>query len=267
IRINRVLLMKNWLKLLSFAITLSSTVIGTGPVQAGTYQSAAAKSLQMAAPTQEGTDPPFYESFDEESYLKSWTQINNNSNYWTWSRTSGVDDTGASYREQDGNVTYYDGNDWLISPALNLKKGITYRTSFYVTNWFDASLHVYLLTSPSDTSSKTKILDYTGDEWDTYSKEFEVPADGVYYIGFYDDTPFQTNSTGLSYEVNIDDFHVDQVSNNAAPETVANLKSLPGADGDISMGLSWTCPTLSKEGKTQVQHRTAILLELMPLSY
>lgn len=241
--------MKNWLKLLSFAIAFSSTLLGSCPAQAGTVQSSAVKSLRMAAPTQEGTDPPYYESFDEDSYLQSWTQINNNSNYWTWSRTSGVDDTGAATLRQSNGTWGEACDNWLISPPLNLKKGITYRTSFYVTNWFDASLHVYLLTSSTDTSGKTKILDYTGDEWDTYSKEFEVPADGVYYIGFYDDTPFQTNSTNLTYEVNIDDFHVDQVSNNAAPETVANLKSVPGENGDISMALSWTCPTLSKEGK------------------
>ena len=240
--------MKNWLKLLSFAITFSSALIGAGQAQAATYQSAA-KSLRMAAPTQEGTDPPFYESFDDESSLKSWTQINNNSNYWYWSRNGGVDDTGAAALSQ-GNSSKGDVCDnWLVSPALNLKKGVTYRTSFYVTNWFDASMHVYLLTSSTDTSDKTKLLDYTGDEWDTYSKEFTVPADGVYYIGFYDDTPFRSNSTGLSYEIYIDDFHVDQVSNNATPETVANLTPVPGANGAISMSLSWTCPTLSKEGK------------------
>ena len=94
--------MKNWLKLLSFAITFSSALIGAGQAQAATYQSAV-KSSRMAAPTQEGTDPPFYESFDDESSLKSWTQINNNSNYWYWSRNGGVDDTGAAALSQ-GNA-------------------------------------------------------------------------------------------------------------------------------------------------------------------
>lgn len=236
-------------KCMSFAIALGCIVAGGLPTFAGPNRMMHQKVIQMSAENQEGETPPFYESFNDDSFLNSWTQINNNSISWYWKKNGGLDYSGSAALNQSQGPKDVACDNWLISPPLNLKKGMTYRTSFYVTNWFNASLHLYLLKSPTDTSDKTKLIDYTGDEWDTYKKEFEVPTDGKYYFAFHDDSPYQTNSTELTYQVFIDEFRVEAVSNNATPETVANLKPVPGAQGEVSMGLSWICPTKSKGGE------------------
>ena len=207
------------------------------------------KTVQKATPMKAGADLPYSENFDDSTFLSRWSQINVvTSLKWQWSQWSGKNYTGAATLNQ--RFGHQEGCDnWFISPALNMKQGMTYRTSFYLSNWFDASMHVYLLSSPTDTVNKTKLLDYIGDAWGTYSADFEVPADGDYYIAFHDDTPYRTNSTALSYQIYIDEFNVQPVSNNAVPAAVADLKQVPGANGEVSMGLKWTLPTLSKKGE------------------
>lgn len=66
-------------KSMSFAIAFGCIVAGGLPALAGSNRTMTQKVVRMASEKQEGETPPFYESFNDDSFLNSWTQINNNS--------------------------------------------------------------------------------------------------------------------------------------------------------------------------------------------
>lgn len=211
------------------------------PLSAGTGQERNESPQRV-----EATPLPFFEDFTEETCLDGWSQVNNaTQTEWKWdqyhfnvqlSQYPIMDKTGC--------------DNWLITPAFQLEPGKTYRVSFDVQNWFDSDMHTYLVTSATDPEDgKTLLLDYVGQEWGNKSAEFEVPAEGIYYIGIHDVTPFRENGTALSYSLSIDNFRLEMLSNNAVPEVVGDLRQVPGKNGEISMSLEWTNPTLSKQGE------------------
>lgn len=189
---------------------------------------------------------PFFEDFTEESSLESWSKVNNaTQTEWKWNQ--------YDFNVQLSQRTIMDKtgcDNWLITPAFQFETGKTYRVSFDVQNWFESDMHTYLVTSATDPEDgKTLLLDYVGQEWGNKSAEFEVPAEGIYYIGIHDVTPFRENGTALSYSLSIDNFRLEMLSNNAVPEVVGDLRQVPGKNGEISMSLEWTNPTLSKQGE------------------
>ena len=189
---------------------------------------------------------PFFEDFSEETSLDGWSQVNNATQcQWVW------DQYDFNVMLSQRNVMDKTGCDnWLITPAFQLESGKTYRVSFDVQNWFESDMHTYLVTSPTDPEEgKTLLLDYVGQEWGNKSAEFEVPSSGIYYIGIHDETPWRENGTALSYELSIDNFRMEMMSDNAVPEVVGDLRQVPGRNGEISMGLEWTNPSLSKQGE------------------
>lgn len=189
---------------------------------------------------------PFFEDFTEETSLDGWTTINNNTQCeWFWNQYD------FNVKVSQNNVRDETGCDnWLITPAFQFEPGKTYRVSFDVQNWFDSDMHTYLVTSTDNPEDgKTLLLDYVGQEWGNKSAEFEVPAEGIYYIGIHDVTPYFTNGTALRYQLMIDNFRVEMLSNNAVPEIVGDLRQVPGKNGEISMSLEWTNPSLSKQGE------------------
>ncbi|MGI6224200.1 MAG: carboxypeptidase regulatory-like domain-containing protein [Prevotella sp.] len=241
--------MKRCYSLLSFAVAFFLAAMLSAPAWGSGQMSPPQKKNTKNVVFKEGASLPYYEDFNDSTFLTRWTQINVNELLsWYWSQYEGKGYSGAAgLNQRFGNGTACD--NWFISPALKLTQGMTYRVSAYLTNWFDASLHVYLMKSPTDTVNKTKLFDYIGQQWDTYSADFEVDEDGDYYIGFHDDTPYRYNGTALSYQMYIDEFKVQTVSNNAVPAAIADLKQVPGQNGEVSMGLKWTVPTLSKKGE------------------
>lgn len=223
-------------------LSLSALYSGTpGPLSADTGQS------RNESPQKEEAAPlPFFEDFTEETSLEGWNQVNNQTQCeWYWS----MYDSCAQLSHQ--NINDRTGCDnWLISPAFHLEPGMTYRLSFDVQNWFDSDMHTYLVTSATDPEDgKTLLLDYVGQEWGNKSAEFEVRSEGTYYIGIHDVTPWRFNDTALRYSLSIDNFRVEVLSNNAVPEVVGDLTQIPGKNGEISMSLEWTNPSLSKQGE------------------
>ena len=197
-------------------------------------------------PRRAAAELPFFEDFSTAESLDGWTQINNNSQIkWIWNQY----DQNANLSQR--NVRDESGCDnWLISPGFSFQPGITYQVSFDLKNWFDSDMHVYLVTSTTDPENGKKLLmDYVGQEWGAKKAEFEVPAAGTYFIAFHDVTPYRNNGTALRYELYIDNFRLEMLSNNAVPEAAGDLRQVPGKNGEVSMGLEWTNPSLSKQGE------------------
>ena len=194
-------------------------------------------------------DPPYYEGFDTEEALAKWTQYGNTPYSWTYLNYWGFKDSPCAYLNQSKKNTPCD--NWIVSPGIRLKKGMTYAMSFFFhsTVSFDANLEVSYLTSPTDTASAVRILDVNTYENNTYEGELTPAADGVYYIAFHDKTKYHDNGTALRYASFIDEVKVTPKSNNASPAKVENLTCEPGTNGEMSMTLKWRNPSLSRQGE------------------
>ncbi len=224
--------------------TLLTGLAGSVPDGPGTVREKTAQ-----APPMDGVQVPFFTSFDNASDFEGWTSINNNENYtWEWfdyaySRTRGC----VRLKQTQGTGEACD--NILLSPGFSLTPGFTYKLQFSVVSWLGSDLHVYLLDSPDfATASKTELVKHQGDESGIKGAEFEVPSEGIYYIAWHDLTPW-TDNGAMRHEVNIDDVRLQILSNNAVPATPGDLRQVPGANGEVSMGLQWTNPMYSRMGE------------------
>lgn len=195
---------------------------------------------------------PYFNDFNDKSKFEGWTCVNTNTAFtWQWFSSGGKDNTGCLYMSQmpvAGQDTPSD--NWVFSPAFELQEGFTYMLKFYISNWFPADLEVRLTDGTDIGNPGILLYNYKGEEWGYKEMDFEVPSTGSWHIAFHDKSPYTENGTALRYQVYIDDLSLQVMSNNAVPEAPGELHQVPGANGEISMGLTWTNPTLSKRGET-----------------
>lgn len=253
--------MRRLLNFLAFVFALSFTVPLSASAQDKKDLPLLTKATVKAPPRKaEAYTVPYYESFDDSLSYAQWTQINTQEadsfewSYYYWNGNY----TGPGYNDspcvrfsqtfQSGKVP---SDNWFISPGITLKAGNTYRLSNYIHGYFESSIHVYLLTSRTNTATgRISVMDICENSpSDIFSGDFEVPADGTYYIAYYDNTPWRENGTALRYQWYLDEVKLFAVSNNGVPTAIGNLKQVPGQNGEVSMGLKWTLPTKSKQGE------------------
>lgn len=92
---------------------------------------------------------------------------------------------GFALRFPDATATLVDA--WLVSPAVELRRGATYRLSFlYGVDRNDPQeFQAWLGTSPSAMSRQlVSFTNVTATTWQNAEQSFTVSADGVYYLGF-----------------------------------------------------------------------------------
>lgn len=127
-----------------------------------------------------------------------WTAMNNASHSNTkygWSVTAGY-----AYQRLDGNFAQLVtggakdlGDDWLISPAISLKKGTYYLNYYAAGASFEdnkGSWEVFIGEDNTDTSKFTQSIDRQENVfqngWGAMpEKSFTVDHDGTYYLGLY----------------------------------------------------------------------------------
>ncbi len=195
---------------------------------------------------------PYFNDFNEESSVEGWTFVNTNRFFtWAWADNyGGVDSTPCLYMSQRPAEGWETASDnWAISPAFRLEKGFTYRVRFYIKNWFPADVDVRLMTGTDISEPGTLLINYSGQEWGYKEMEFEVSSTGDYRLAFWDHSPWTFNDTALRCQVMVDNLSLEALSNNAVPEPAAELTQVPGANGQVSMGLTWINPSLSKQGE------------------
>ena len=247
-----------------YFLALLFTLLGALPLSLSAQDGLEVQKRLLASPHQpiaksaplkaEAKSIPYNENFNDTVSWKDWSQINNQTwlsandqDVWQRYEWGGPDYKGSATVYQNHGVGL---NTWLISPALSLKEGMTYRVSFWFQSWFAPVHHVYLLTSPTDTvAGRIKVLDIVKDAstTDNFRADVEIQADGTYYLAFCDNTPYRENGTALRYSAAIDNVKVEAVSNNALPTAPMALTQVPGENGATSMSLKWKNPTRSKK--------------------
>lgn len=186
---------------------------------------------------------PFSEGFDTKDDFDLWT-IENVNGGSTWSYNNGTTDKCAQYKYDDNKLP---GDDWLISPAIRLEAGKTYKASYSwraMNRTYPESFEVFLGDAPGSKNMTVELgrhENIKNTSFETASKAFSVEADGDYYIGVHN------FSAGYMYILLVDNISVVEVDNRV-PATVADLSVEPGAKGARTATVRFTAPELDNKG-------------------
>lgn len=128
---------------------------------------------------------PYACSFETEEVTDTWTVINQNEDNLTWKR--------EYYSSLAGYVMEYpftltqQADDWLISHAVVLEPGMTYKISFDVQTLGGNNIRFVLGKEPTAEGMNRILQEYEGlvcEEWETQGVEFTVEEPGSYHLGF-----------------------------------------------------------------------------------
>ncbi len=184
---------------------------------------------------------PYLQTFDTMDDYKTFVIKDNNKDtnrpgegIWGWDQSKQC----AAYKYH----TLLPGDDWLITPGFQLKKGQTYRLKFKSMGGrlYAETLEIKIGKgyTPSDFSQtimqRTDILS-PNQTMDERVLTFNVQEDGNYYIGFH------AISVKGQFWLYIDDIAVEEGPSMSAPGTATDFKAIPGATA-TSVEVSFTAP-------------------------
>lgn len=172
------------------------------------YFTEALSSLSLKKVGDEGVvfDVPYVEGFDSQSAMTNFTIINANGDSYKW---------GYNSLNQRAAIDGYGKNnhdDWLITPAIRLENGKTYKFSLkarsFVASWPEA-FSVCAGTEPTVAGMTTTVIAETevetGDMTE-FSGEYAAKADGIHYFGIH-----CTSKAANQFTFSIDDINVEEV--------------------------------------------------------
>lgn len=194
-----------------------------------------------------GFETPYSQTFDTAESFGLFTVADANYDGFTWDY----------YEQQWGNsaVKYNSSpenaaDDWLITPAIELKKGKLYTFSFKAranSSTYPERLEVKYGNDNSVEAMTNDVLEPTvlkGSEYRTFKKEIQPEEDTKVFFGFH------ALSDADMYYLVIDDISVDAGTATTAPDSVANLTVTPDAKGDNKAKIAFNAPTVNMAGST-----------------
>lgn len=139
----------------------------------------------------------------------------------------------------------YPTDDWLISPAITLQGGHSYRITAYVkasSRWDDNSFQI--CAGSQATSEGMKVLHsetgFKATSYTPYECVFSPDADGSYHIAVH-----YNMSTSSANQLYFQKFEVEEII--AHPGAVDNLTAVANDEGN-AVTLTWTWPTVADTG-------------------
>lgn len=190
--------------------------------------------------------PPYRQSFDSDADFATMTVIDANKDGTTW--LWDTDKAKISFNAQN------DMNDWLITPAITLKAGASYKISFdvipHMTRYITERIEVKWGNAPSAAAMTGIILEptdlITENSEDMhvfhYEKTIKPTADGTYYIGFH----------GISLKdqswLAIDNIVIDAPIMAEMPGAPTDFNVNPILDGSAKVEVSVKAPTKTSAG-------------------
>lgn len=182
---------------------------------------------------------PYSETFDTRATVgEIWTDVdaNNDGVVWTWADGRAVYNAGSNF-----------GNDYLLSPQIQLSAGKVYKLSFTVHGGRGHRLQLKVgqgndPTSRNDYKVAMKTQEFPNDNDTSVTQNIEVGADGLYRLAF------RTTSDAHSENLQLDNILLAAGINNAAPDSVRALKVTPAEKGALKATVSFNAPTTSIDG-------------------
>ena len=196
--------------------------------------------------------PPFLGGFDDEGEMAYFTVIDGNDDGVTWSFDkprlyNGYDGAAAITRGED-KVAF---DDWLVSPALQLKANHQYHISFRIKGlykYYAEKVEVKYGNQPTAAGMTETIMAETTLKSSDYAvKSFEINAtkDEVIYLGFHALTE-KSEAMGIF----VDDVYITAGVHQDAPQTVTELTAEADAKGALRTKITFKAPTKTLSGGT-----------------
>lgn len=193
--------------------------------------------------TAQNVTPPYHEGFDEENSFESFTVIDANNDGRKWKRSNEFGEPEASYTSSNRKA-----DDWLITPGITLKKGMTYKMSFRTKAYsskFPERLEVKYGNAPTAEAMQGVILAETDIDFSrakTFEKEIIPEEDMTAYFGFH------CTSDADMYTLVVDDIRVSAGTSAEAPDTIPSIKAVADGGGALTATVTLTAPTLNIAG-------------------
>lgn len=175
----------------------------------------------------------------QEEYEK-WTSFNPGDDATSWAYDSS--ERAAKFNRPSGAPV---GNDWLISPGVELQGGVSYRISTWVKQYYSGDKQSYNITvgraATIDAQTKTllEVKDYliSKDAYKSNDAVFTPEETGTYYFGIY----VYTTTITTYFWCNKMEFTEIVPHPGAVTDVAAKAADL----GEMSVELSWKWPVKS----------------------
>ncbi|WP_455054382.1 choice-of-anchor J domain-containing protein [Leyella stercorea] len=183
---------------------------------------------------------PYENSIHSEELFDQLTVIDANNDKSTWTFDS--DYEAATYKYNAENA----GDDWLISPAVNMKKNAAYKFSFDAINTYPVErVAASVGLAPTAEALTEEIIAPTDITVDprrhTLTGTYRAKEDGLHYFGIH--CVSEANQSTLY----VDNMKITEVPA-TAPEVPANFKVVPGDKGASYANISVQAPTTTITG-------------------
>ncbi len=194
--------------------------------------------------------PDYVEQFNTQEDFSLFTIIDNNADGigWTYSANQSAYLLGNGSYDPDFNPNGGKGmDDYLITPSIQLQKGVQYRFSFDANEVGLTHEYMNVLLGQGTTvdALKTTLAKYDFDWRNDNSGQiidFDVEEDGLYNIAFHDCAP------EFSSNYSIDNVGIAVYAYFEGPAASTNLSATPGEGGALHSTLTFTLPTTTFKG-------------------
>lgn len=178
---------------------------------------------------------------DTQSAFDQWTVIDNNA---ATSPTTWTFRSSAAYYSYDSKSA---ADDWIISPSVRLKAGVTYGISAYMktqnaTSWKE-NFAIYVGENPTVEGLTEKIFSQTDVGsllYDYYTGSFEPQTDGEYYVGI------QCFSDANKYGLYFQELKIEAVVPYPGAANILSIDVAP--EGVLEAEIRWEMPTVTNLG-------------------
>jgi hypothetical protein len=222
-------------------LTLDSQAYVTYKVTAYADEVAGVSATSNGAVFGSAYNTPVEFNLDTEDEYNLFTVIDNN-------ETVNLDSGMWEYSPSAGCAGYVsgtkDGDDWFITPDINLKSDryytFAYNVCCYSDYWPDL-YEVFMGKGATIEAMTTRILDQTDIYWDDYryvTLTIKVDEDGVYNFGFH-----ALSEAGGAYFL-IDDISITDSYALKAPNKVTNLTATADENGALKATIAFQAPSI-----------------------
>lgn len=191
---------------------------------------------------------PFSETFDNVQEFELFTVIDANSDRYTWEYDAYNKRVNSGYGNAQNTA-----DDWLVTPALHMKKDMVYRVRFFASSGFESfpeKMEVKYgngnaVADMTETLMPAQVLPYQDARQERHMFEYLLKSDRdqTVYIGFH------AVSDKDMYRIFFDDLSIDAGSSVNVPAGVENVKITPDATSALRATVEFDAPALNLNGK------------------
>lgn len=183
---------------------------------------------------------PYSNSIHSEDKFKELTVVDANNDGKTWTYSDDYEAAIYSYSQENA------GDDWLISPAVNMKKNSAYKFSFDAVNTYPTERVAASVGKAATAEAMTdEVIAPTDITYNprrhTLSGTFRAKEDGLHYFGVHAVSDADCNT------LFVDNMNISEVPA-TAPDVVSELNVVPGENGATSATVSFKAPTTALDG-------------------